>query len=150
METKLLANCHTALKSGGIIRFNFAGDGNCSNFFAVVKEVIRRDKFQKYFEKFQWPWYMPAIEEYKSMAKDSNFKDAEIWDENADRYFDNADEMIRWIDQPSLVPFSKQIDDEKDRKNFRVQVIKMMVDRTQNETGKCFETFRRINIFAGK
>ncbi|PKP59652.1 MAG: methyltransferase type 11, partial [Candidatus Altiarchaeales archaeon HGW-Altiarchaeales-1] len=33
---KLLANCHTALKSGGIIRFNFAGDGNCSNFFAVV------------------------------------------------------------------------------------------------------------------
>jgi len=147
---KMLSNCYKALKSGGIIRFNFAGDGNCSNFFAVVKEVITYEDFQKYFAGFQWPWYMPSINEYELLANGSNFKDIDVWDENADRYFNNADEMILWIDQPSLVPFSKQIDDEKDRKNFRVQVIKMMVDRTQNETGKCFETFRRINIFAGK
>jgi len=76
--------------------------------------------------------------------------------------------MIQLIDQPSLVPFLKQIDDlkmfrtflkienpvdfqyEKDRKIFRDKVVKMMLEKTQNEAGKCFETFRRINIFAGK
>ncbi|CEG12146.1 Methyltransferase type 11 [groundwater metagenome] len=147
---KLLVNCHTALKSGGIIRFNFAGDGNCTNFFAVVKEVIKYEDFHKYFEKFQWPWYMPTIEEYKSLAKDSNFANIDVCGENTDRYFDNADEMTRWIDQPSLVPFLKQINDEKDRKIFRDKVVKTMIERTQNEAGKCFETFRRINIFAGK
>ncbi len=35
---KLLVNCHTALKSGGIIRFNFAGDGNRSNFLPLLKK----------------------------------------------------------------------------------------------------------------
>ncbi|MDI6730598.1 MAG: hypothetical protein QMD06_03555 [Candidatus Altarchaeum sp.] len=59
---KLLVNCHKDLKSGGIIKFNFAVDGNCSNFFVVVKEVIKYDDFYKYFEKFQWLWYMPTIE----------------------------------------------------------------------------------------
>ncbi len=62
---------------------------------------------------------MPTIEEYKSLAKDSNFANIDVWGENADRYFDNVDEMTRWIDQPSLVHFLKQIDDEKYRKIFR-------------------------------
>jgi len=58
--------------------------------------------------------------------------------------------MTLWTDQPSLVPFLKQIDDEKDKKIFRDKVVKMMIESTQNEAGKCFETFRRINIFVGK
>ena len=30
----LLGNVFRALKSGGILKFNFAGDGNCANFFS--------------------------------------------------------------------------------------------------------------------
>ncbi|OQX19250.1 MAG: methyltransferase type 11 [Candidatus Altiarchaeales archaeon A3] len=147
---KLLVNCYNALKSSGIIRFNFAGDGNCSNFFAVVKEVITYEDFQKYFAEFQWPWYMPTIEDYKLLANGSNFKNIDVWDENADRYFNNADEMIRWIDQPSLVPFLKQIKDDVGGENFRDKVVRMMIKRTQKKDGRCFETFRRINVFARK
>ncbi len=82
---------------------------------------------------------MPTIEEYTLLAKGSKFKDADVWGENVDRYFNNTDEMTMWIDQPSLVPFLKQITDEE-----------MMIERTQREDGRCFETFRRINVFAGK
>ena len=34
------------LHKGGRIRFNFAGDGNCSNFFAVVREAMRHKSFR--------------------------------------------------------------------------------------------------------
>ncbi len=37
----LLGNVHRALKPGGMLKFNFAGDGNCANFFDVVKDAIR-------------------------------------------------------------------------------------------------------------
>ena len=31
--------------------------------------------------------------------------DVRVWGENADRFFADAEAMIRWIDQPSIVPF---------------------------------------------
>jgi trans-aconitate 2-methyltransferase len=146
---KLLANCHRALKENGIIRFNFAGDGNCSNFYEVIKEVMGNKNYKKYFLSFEWPWFMPAVEEYKSLVVSSDFKDIEVWDENADRYFVNKDEIAKWIDQPSIVPFLKLIDDE-DKEVFRNEVVRRMIDKTEKPDGRCFETFRRINVRAVK
>jgi trans-aconitate 2-methyltransferase len=144
---KLLNNCYKALKPDGIIRFNFAGNGNCSNFYKVIKEIISGEKFRKYFNSFDWPWYMPSAEEYQTIMDDNNFKDIRIFEENADRYFKDQDEMIKWIDQPSIVPFIKLVD-ENTRESFRNEVINKMIDNTKQTDGRCFETFRRINVYA--
>ena len=61
----------------------------------------------------------------------------------------NAEEMVRWIDQPSLVPFLVCIA-EKDRGGFRDAVVEKMLERTRQKDGTCFETFRRINVSAQK
>jgi trans-aconitate 2-methyltransferase len=58
--------------------------------------------------------------------------------------------MILWIDQPAIVPFLKNINDEQSEIAFRNEVISEMIELTKNKTGKCFETFRRINVFAKK
>lgn len=146
---KLLKNCYSALKPGGIIRFNFAGEGNCSNFYGVMQKTISNELYKKYFESFEWPWYMPSIEAYKILASETDFKEIEIWEENSDRYFIDQDEMIKWIDQPSIVPFLKLVD-VKDKENFRNEVIEQMIDSTKQTDGRCFETFRRINVHAVK
>lgn len=146
---KLLKNCYSALKPGGSIRFNFAGQGNCSNFYKVIQNIISNEIYLKYFESFEWPWYMPSIEEYKKLVFETNFKEIEIWEENSDRFFENQDEMIRWIDQPSIVPFLKLVDTE-DKDKFRNEVIEKMIHSTKQSDGRCFETFRRINIYAVK
>ena len=59
-----LRNVHEALRPGGVARFNFAGDGNCSNFFAVVRELMSGPRYSRYFEHYLWPWYMPTVDEY--------------------------------------------------------------------------------------
>ena len=41
----VLAKCYTALKSNGRLRFNFASQGNCSNFIAVTRELMTSDEF---------------------------------------------------------------------------------------------------------
>jgi trans-aconitate 2-methyltransferase len=145
----LLRNCYQALKPGGVLRFNFAGDGNCARFFTVVKSVISDEKYQKYFSTFDWPWYMPETGEYEKLVAASNFKEIKVWDENADRYFQTAAEMIKWIDQPSLVPFLKWVD-ENDQASFRDTVVEKMIQTTIQPDGTCFETFRRINVLAKK
>ena len=148
-HTRLLEQVRLSLRPGGVLRFNFAGDGNCSHFFQVIKEAMKLKAFSRYFAQFSWPWYMPTIEEYTALVEESGFHDARVWGENADRFFPDAETMIKWIDQPSLVPFLACVA-EKDKVAFREFVVGKMIVITQRDGGRCFETFRRINVFARK
>lgn len=145
---RLLQNAHTALKAGGIVRFNFAGDGNCSHFFKVVQKAMQRDEFSSIFQNFSWPWYMPSITEYSELVEESGLKNVKVWGENADRYFPDVEALTGWIDQPSLVPFVSFIPKER-KLSFRNLVIDEMIRETRQPDGRCFETFRRINLLAG-
>ena len=76
---RLLQNVHKALRANGRLRFNFAGYGNCSHFFAVVREAMNRDEFRTYFAEFEWPWYMPSVDEYKVLAESSGLHEVQVW-----------------------------------------------------------------------
>jgi len=146
---RLMGNIYRALRPEGIIRLNFAGDGNCSNFFQVIKEVMATSEFRDSFKEFVWPWYMPKINEYELLVRDYPFREISVWEENADRHFASADQMTNWIDQPSIVPFLKYIEDAK-KQDFRDLVVDKMLKSTSQNDGTYFETFRRINVFARK
>lgn len=146
---KLIKNCHRALKDNGVVRFNFAGDGNCSNLISVIRNIMNNEAYRRYFADFEWPWYMPTIDDYRQLLTINNFREIRIWGENADRYFKDVDEMIGWIDQPAIVPFITRINGSE-KVNFREAVIGKMISITRKEDGRCFETFRRINVYGKK
>src|SRR5690554_6308246 len=146
---RLIRNCYKALKNNGLIRFNFAGDCNCSNFYAVIKDVMYSSEYNEDFNDFIWPWYMPEVDVYKSFLGNMGFKHIKVWGENADRYFDDQEQMIRWIEQPAIVPFLSHLSENK-HKEFKEIVIDNMIKRTKKKDGRCFETFRRINVLAKK
>jgi trans-aconitate methyltransferase len=89
------------------------------------------------------------MEEYRALVEGSAFQDARVWGENADRFFPDEEAMIRWIDQPSIVPFLTQVA-EQDKDAFRAFVVERMIAETKQDDGRCFETFRRINVSASK
>jgi trans-aconitate methyltransferase len=135
------------LADGGRLRFNFAGDGNCRHFFKVVREAMAVPEFSRYFTGFSWPWTMPAVDEYTALIESSGLYQARVWGENADRHFPDAETMIQWLDQPSLVPLLPQVADQ-DKKSFRGFVVRRMIEETRENDGRCFETFRRVNVLA--
>jgi trans-aconitate methyltransferase len=118
-HVRLLQNVKRALKPAGRVRFNFAGQGNCSFFYAVVKKIMRAPEFEFYFSDFVWPWFMPAVPEYRGIVVKAGFAGFQVWEENADRYFPDENSLIAWIDQPSIVPFLSQIVDPGDKERFR-------------------------------
>jgi trans-aconitate 2-methyltransferase len=148
-HNSLLANTFRSLKEKGIIRFNFAADGNCSNFIRLTQQGIKLPKYTKHFSGFEWPWYMPRVKDYKALVSKFPFSEAKVWEENADRYFPNVDSLIKWLDQPSLVPFLEHLP-QAEKPEFRSIIIKKMIEMTLQKDGRCFETFRRINVFARK
>ena len=98
---------------------------------------------------FEWPWFMPSKSQYDKLISLIGFCDFTITEVNRDRHFSNAEEMIRWIDQPCIVPFLKCIPD-KEKTIFRDEVISEMIKKTQQPNGTYFETFRRLKIYAQK
>ena len=148
-HARLLRNVRNVLRRDGRLRFNFAGDGNCSRFFKVIREAMAADEFSHSFAHYQWPWYMPSVDEYDLLVRQSGLRDARVWGENADRFFPDEDTMIRWVDQPSLVPLLAQVAEDR-RAPFRDFVVTRMIEETRQADGTCFETFRRINVAARK
>jgi trans-aconitate 2-methyltransferase len=145
----LLRKVWRSLRNDGAVRFNFAGAGNCSHLSTIVKTAMTKPHYAKYFFDFVWPWFMPTIEEYETIVRQFPFRDIRVWTENADRYFSDSKTMTRWIEQPSLVPFLKCID-QSDKQSFRDFVVQRMIEETRQDDGTCFETFRRINVYARK
>lgn len=135
------------LSNKGIVRFNFAANGNCASFFKVIRNAIALDEYKEYFKDFGWPWYMPTIEEYEKIIGPFSFSEKKVWPENADRLFPDRESIIGWINQPSIVPFIKYIDESKKEK-FRNYVIEHVIQDTVQKDGGYFESFRRINVFA--
>ena len=146
---KLLRNVFKALKNRGAARFQFAGDGNCSNLIRIVQAVMSAKDYASYFLEFDWPWYMPAVKEYQALLDEIAFAEKRVWIENADTYFVSAEAMTKWIDQPSLVPFLGCVA-KKDRQRFRDAVVGRMIKETLQDDGTYFETFSRINVLVRK
>lgn len=146
---RMLQRVYLRLKTGGILRFNFGGCGNCATLVAVLKETMADKRFAAHFAGFDWPWYFPTAEEYHDLMLRFDFSDAAVWDETADRHFADAAEMTAWIDQPCLVPFLAVLANGE-KAAFRDTVVNAMIERTMQPDGRCFETFRRINVLARK
>ena len=145
----MLSSVFRSLKDQGKARFQFAGDGNCSNLIRIVRQVMSQRPYSAYFADFDWPWYMPNAEEYRRLLENVPFAEKKVWIENADKYFESAEAMTRWIDQPSLVPFLSCVA-EQDRQPFRDAVVERMIQQTRQCDGTYFETFRRLNVSARK
>lgn len=146
---RLLKNAHRALKPHGKILWEFGGDGNCPTFLDVMKKKIREDRYAGYFKDLEWPWYMPSKQQYTALIEAVGAFDYKITEVARDTHFADAQELIRWIDQPSILPFIRYVPPNL-RKTFRREVIHAMIQRTQQPNGAFFESFRRIQVSAQK
>jgi trans-aconitate methyltransferase len=146
-HARLLAAIRRALRPGGLVRLNFGGEGNCATLNRVLQDAMAESRFAPFFADFVWPWFMPGVEAYRETMAAAGFAESRVWSENADRFFPDAEVMIRWIDQPCLVPFLPCLP-EADRPAFRDAVIENMIAACRQEDGRCFETFTRLNVLA--
>lgn len=146
---QILQASYQALKPHGILFWDFGSNGNCANFIHVICKKISEKKYAKYFENFEFPWYFPSKTQYEKLILAVGFSTFTITERNRDRYFANAEEMTKWIDQPCIMPYINRIPNALNDA-FREEVIEEMIGRTKQPDGTCFETFRRLKVYAEK
>ncbi len=148
-HASMLRAVYRYLNDDGFIRFNFAADGNCAAFISVLNEVMNNTQYIEHFRNFNWPWYMPKIDDYAQLVRSAGFTDVNVWPEHIDQRFHTPDDMIRWLDQPCLVPFLPALPKTL-QAPFRDTIVEMMLEKTRQPDDSQLETFERINAFAHK
>jgi trans-aconitate 2-methyltransferase len=98
---RLLRGIHRALRPGGRIYLNFAADGNCSNLFRIEREEMASARFSRFFEDFEWPWYMPVVRDYVELVEGAGFLEHSITGQVADRHF-TQEELVNWIEHATV------------------------------------------------
>lgn len=146
---RLLQNSYEALKTGGILVWDFGCHGNCFHFLEVMQKLIADGHYMEFFKGFEMPWFMPTKSHYEKLIANIGFSHVTITEVNRDRFFPTSDDMIKWIDQPCIVPFMECIPAAL-KSTFRQEVIAEMLKKTQQPDGTCFETFRRLQVYAQK
>lgn len=148
-HVRLLDILYQALKPGGVLRVNFAAEGNCAHFFRIVHELLDSPPYHRAFADFRWPWYMPTVEAYQDLVDAVPFSFAQVWGQHADRDFPDAESIVAWIDQPSLVPLRAHVSPDIGDQ-LRTEVVRRMLAETRQPSGAFHESFRRINVLARK
>jgi trans-aconitate 2-methyltransferase len=146
---ELLRRIYTALKPGGFLRAQFGADGNVSNFNEVVRDVIALPAYAPYFKSFRWPWYMPTPAEYEKVLSRTEFRNYRVWGENRDSYFSEERTLISMVEEAGMVPFLAALPEDV-KQIFSKAVFERLIAKTKQPDGRCFETFRRINVYAEK
>lgn len=146
---RLLHNSYEALKTGGILLWEFGSEGNTVNFLEVIQKNITDKVYKDYFKNFTFPWFFPSKKQYEEMLSQMGYSDFAITEVNRDKFFETSDAMVKWIDQPCIVPFIERIPD-RHKDVFRQTVIEQMLEKTRQPDGTCFETFRRLQVYATK
>jgi len=146
---KLLMRIYEALKPHGFVRVQFGGAGNIVHLIAILREVLSDPEYAPWFVVFRWPWYMPFVEEYEALLAQTEFRKYRVWMANRDRHFTDEQELVHMVEEAGLVPFLAALPEEM-KPRFRDTVIEHLIARTRQPDGRCFETFRRINVYAEK
>ncbi|MEW6751167.1 MAG: methyltransferase domain-containing protein [Candidatus Latescibacterota bacterium] len=146
-HTRLLAACRRALRPGGTLGANFAAAGNCPNMERVLRQCMGYPRFAPHFAGFAWPWYMPEPAQYEALLAAAGFPRYQVQGQVRDRRFPDTASLVRWIDQPGLVPFLPSLP-ERERAAFRDNVVSEMVELTMQADGTCLEAFRRLEVMA--
>ncbi len=145
-HSRLLPRLRTALRAGGTMRFNFPAAGNCPTFNRTIRHLMALPKYAPGFQSFDWPWYMPGPDDYRRVVSRFSWQELRVAGEVADRFFPDVEALTRWIDQPCLVPFLPRVG-SSEREAFRAEVVARMIRATRRPDGRCFERFRRIQLF---
>ena len=138
-----------ALVPGGRTCLQLTGIADRARFPDVVRSCMAEAPFATAFAAFRWPWFDVQPDAYRAMLATVGFVDVEVLAGDVVVEFAGADEVRRWLEQPTLVPFLAVLDPHR-RDAFRDLVVARMTAASSGADGVHREWFRRIAVTARK
>ncbi|GCC11046.1 trans-aconitate 2-methyltransferase [archaeon] len=142
---KLLKSIKAALKQRGHIGLQFPLLNSSHPLISIASKVIESLKLEDYYNSWDFPWFVPALEEYEALLSNLGFKDINIQQIENTFKFRSAAAALDFLDSVGLVLFSEPLPSER-KILFREEFMKTLKELT-SKNGLEF-TFQRLFVFA--
>ncbi len=136
-----------SLRTGGRIAFQFPAKNFCKEFFSYTSKAISLLGFERYFENWQPPWYLPDKEEFEDLLKDAKFKKVDVFYKDYCIVFDSINGVLDWWTSAGLRPYLEMLH-PREQEYFKY-AFAMNYENNRTEKGIEFG-FRRLFTFAVK
>lgn len=118
----VLHNAYKSLKANGRILFQMGGKGNLDEMFDIISKTLKSNKWKKYFENFEFPYFFYSDKEYSEFLLKSNFIIDKVELIPRMMIHENVNELAGWI-RTTWHPFLNRIPH-----NLRVEFINDIVN----------------------
>jgi trans-aconitate 2-methyltransferase len=146
-QQEVVRPVYRALRKGGRIAFQLPAKNFCREFFAYTGDAITLLGYEKYFRRWQTPWYLPEKEEYETLLKETGFRNINVFPRDYRLVFGSIGEVIAWWSSAGLRPFLDLLSG-REQEYFKYAVA-MSYESNRTDRGIEFD-FRRLFAFAEK
>jgi len=146
-QREVIGRVYRSLKKGGRVAFQLPAKNFCREFFAYTSAAITLLGFEKYFQQWQSPWYLPEKEEYENLLEEEGFGNIHVFSRDYRLVFNSVGDIISWWSSAGLRPFLELLP-EREQEYFKYAVA-MSYESNRTNRGIEFD-FRRLFVFAEK
>jgi len=142
---KALDLLYRSLKSGGSIGIQFPLLNSQHPLIRICEKVITKLKLEKEFQSWDFPWYVPTLDNFKNLMGEYNFEKVNIYQKTTEYNFHKSVNVYNFFDSVGLNLYTSRLSKEKE-KIFRSE-INNEIERLQ-DLNKLKIRFERLYAFS--
>lgn len=135
---------HTALRSGGRIGLQFPLLNINHPLVSLANDTILQLDLQKYYADWEFPWFVPKVEEFESMLRAAGFSDIALTQEKTSFEFDSCDTAYSFFKSVGLALYCDLLPSGK-RTEFENVFYKNILEKSGP---KALFSFQRLFAYA--
>jgi trans-aconitate 2-methyltransferase len=139
-----LGALYRSLKPGGSLGIQFPLLNQKHPFIVTTQQAIRNLKMEKFYEDWEFPWYVPALEEFRSRFNRYGFQKTKVYKENPAIDFQDAEKLFKSFNAAGLHLFTKRLPEAR-QVSFKKEVFAEIEKLRKNN--RLIVRFERIYAF---
>lgn len=147
-HSPVLEGMQKSLKTKGRIVLQMAGKGNAQEIIDVLTEIIKLEKWEKYFHDLEFPYGFFSDEEYCEMLKDADFKPIKVKLIPKIMVHSNMGELKGWI-RTTWLPYTHKVPQEL-QEEFITEIATAYVEKNHENSQKIEIKMVRLEVEAEK
>ena len=141
---RALDGLYKSLKPGGSLGLQFPLLNALHPFTAACQQAVRNLKLEKFFEDWEFPWYVPAPEEFKQIVSRYGFQETKVYVKSLAIDFESPKKLFKSFDAAGLNLYTQRLP-EAMQERFKQEVFSEVEKLGKN--GRLMVRFERIYAF---
>jgi trans-aconitate methyltransferase len=145
----VLRGVNKSLHKEGRILFQMGGKGNASEILSIFYELVKEQKWNKYFDDFEFPYGFYSPEEYKKWLSETGFKTLRVELLTKDMVHDNPGSLAGWI-RTTWLPYTERVP-SNERDWFIDELVRLYIKKYPlDDMGRAHVKMVRLEVEAKK